>query len=446
MTGDRGSVAGNSMRVLSAQVAANAGWLAAVLLLARALGPTGRGTVAFVTVSALVTPRVALLGAGEAGKVLAATRPAARAKVLANLALMTLAAAVGGAGITVATLILLPGVRPAGVGEAELALLAAGIVAVAGNWAAASFLQGRGRFRSFTRIVAVAPWLYAGLLAVEWSREDLTVPAALGAWVIAQAVATALLWVVCVRDAGLARPDRRLLRESVAFGLQAWIGGLAYLLNARVDQIIVGVIASEATLGVYAVAVNASEVLYLLPAAVAAALLPAVARGSDAERAERTMRIFRAVVLVTAAGAGLAALIGPLLLPLAFGSAYHASVAPFLLLLPSAVGFAAISVFSSALLAGSAPALSSAGPLVSLVVGVVLDLTLVPAGGASGAAIAASVALLCGGMTAVLAFHSRCGLPAVALVPRPEDLATLARPARQLRSRLIARRAGARWS
>ena len=288
--------------------------------------------------------------------------------------------------------------------------------------------------------------MYAVLLAVDVDRGGLTVPAALVAWVIAQAVATVVLWVVAARATASARPDRRLLRESMGFGLRAWIGGLAYLLNARVDQIIVGVIASEATLGVYAVAVNASEVLYLLPAAVAAALLPAVARGSDAERAEQTMRIFRAVVLATAAGAGLAALIGPLLLPLAFGSAYHASVAPFLLLLPSAVGFAAISVFSSALLAGSAPALSSAGPLVSLVVGVVLDLILVPAGGASGAAIAASAALLCGGMTAVLAFHSRCGLPAVALIPRPEDLATLARPARQLRSRLIARRAGARCS
>src|SRR4051794_10481725 len=167
MTTPDGTVAGNSLRVLGAQIAANAGWLAAVLVLARSLGPTGRGTVAFVTVSALVTSRVALLGSGEAGKVLAATRPGERATVLANLVLLSFAAALAGAGIAVATLILLPGVRPPGVGRTELVLLAAGTVAVASSWAAASFLQGRGRFSTFTRVVAVAPWVYAALLAVE---------------------------------------------------------------------------------------------------------------------------------------------------------------------------------------------------------------------------------------------------------------------------------------
>jgi hypothetical protein len=70
----------------------------------------------------------------------------------------------------------------------------------------------------------------------------------------------------------------------------------------------------------------------------------------------------------------------------------------------------------------------------------------VPAAGATGAAIAASAALLCGGATAAVAYGTRSGLALGALVPRRADLTTLARPARQLRTRLIARRAGARWS
>lgn len=446
VTAERGTVAGNSLRVLGAQVAANAGWFVAVLILARALTPTGRGTVAFVTVSALVTSRVAMLGAGEAGKVLAATRPEVRASVLANLGLLTLAAAFAGGGIALLALILLPGVRPAGVGDTELVLLASGTIAVACSFAAASFLQGRGRFRAYTRVLAVAPWLYAALLGLEWTRGTLTVAAALGAWVFAQSAPTVLLWISCFRDAGVGRPDRRLLDEAVGFGLRAWAGGLAYLLNARVDQIIVGVIASEATLGVYAVAVNGSEVLYLLPTAVASALLPAVARSTGEARAEQTLRIFRAVALVTLAGAALAALAGPFLLPRVFGSVYGESVTPFLLLVPSALGFAATAVFSNALLASSAPMRSSAGPLVSLGVGVPLDFVLVPAWGASGAGAAASAALLCGGATAAYAFGSRNGVSPAALVPRRADVTTLAQPALQLRSRLIARRAGARCS
>ena len=45
----------------------------------------------------------------------------------------------------------------------------------------------------------------------------------------------------------------------------ARIGSLSRFLNFRVDQILMGFLASEAALGIYAVAVNASEVLLYLP-------------------------------------------------------------------------------------------------------------------------------------------------------------------------------------
>jgi O-antigen/teichoic acid export membrane protein len=138
-----------------------------------------------------------------------------------------------------------------------------------------------------------------------------------------------------------------------------------------------------------------------------------------------------------------AALLGPLVIPLVFGAAYRASVVPFALLLPGALGFAANAVFSSALLASGAPGRSSLGPLVALSTGIALDLLLIPPLGASGAAIAASVALLCGGTAAACAFGVFRGLTPAALVPRRADLAALSG---QLRSRLSARRAGARWS
>jgi O-antigen/teichoic acid export membrane protein len=447
VTTESASLAGNSLRLLVAQVAGNGGWFVSVVLLARALEPAGRGTVAFVTVTALLTSRIAVLGSAEAGKVLAASRPARRTLVLSHLLLLTLLTSVAGAALVVALLVVLPGVRPAGIATVELGLLAAATVVVAGDFAAASFLQGCGRFRVYTRVLAVAPWLFTLALAGLWLWHGVTVTGAIATWVLARVVSTTVLWVICLRIAGIMRPEPQLLRETVHFGLRAWAGGLAQLLNARVDQVLLGIIASEATLGVYAVAVNASEILFYVPAAVGAALLPAVARSPAAGRAEQTLRVFRAVALVTLAAAGVAVLIGPLLIPLAFGATYHASVTPFLLLVPSALGFSANAVFSNALLAASSPGMSSLGPLVSLVVGVVLDLLLIGRWGASGAAAAATVALLCGGAVAACAFGWRCGaLSPRALVPRRADLATLLRPARQVRSRVMTRRAGARWS
>ena len=58
-----------------AQVAGNAGLLLAVVPITRELGPTGRGTLAFITVTAIVSATLARLGVTEATTVFCARRP-----------------------------------------------------------------------------------------------------------------------------------------------------------------------------------------------------------------------------------------------------------------------------------------------------------------------------------------------------------------------------------
>jgi O-antigen/teichoic acid export membrane protein len=437
-SGDPGTIAGNSLRVLGAQVAGNAGYFVSVLLLARGLPPPERGAVAFVTVSALVVSTLASFGTADATKVFAAQRPAVRSHLLSNV---VLASAIGGTlgGLAASfALVALGDARPEGLGQVELVAIAAGSVVGALGLAGAAFLHGCSRFRVYSRLLAFGPWLYAVLLAVIWAGWGLTVDRAAVAWVIAQAVPAVLFCGAAGRDAGFGRPDLRLLAETVRYGIRAWLGGLAHLLNARVDQVLLGLLATQAALGTYAVAVNASEVLFYLPSAVGTALLPAVARTGAATGVERTLRTFRVVMILTLAAVAVAAVVGPLLLPVVFGADYDGSVEPFLLLLPSAIGFVASAVFSNALLASGAPALSSLGPVVSLTIGVALDVILIPKHGASGAAIAASVALLCGGAAAAVAYGMRSRLPPAALVPRWADVELLAS--------LATRRAGARPS
>lgn len=433
-----GTVGANSLRMLGAQVAGNAGYFVSVLILARGLAPHDRGAVAFVTVSALVVSSLASFGAAEATKVFVARRPAARSRLLSNVVLASACGGLAGGGIACGALLALGDARPAGVGRVELIAIVAGATAGAIALAAMAFLQGCSRFVAYSRVLAAGPWAYAVMVGALLAGPGLSVGRAVTAWVAAQAVAAVVLVAAALHGVGFGRPDGRLMRESIGFGVRAWLGGLAHLLNARVDQVLLGLLASQAALGTYAVAVNGSEVLFYLPSAVATALLPVVARSDAAAGVERTLRVFRAVIVVTLAAVLVAAALGPVLLPLVFGEAYAGSVEPFLWLLPSAFGFAASAVFSNALLASGAPALSSLGPVVSLAVGVALDLVLMPKLGAVGAAMAASVALLTGGAVAVVAYGVRAGLRPGALIPRRADVELLA-------SRAM-RRAGARPS
>ena len=133
---------------------------------------------------------------------------------------------------------------------------------------------------------------------------------------------------------------------------------MARFLNFRVDQLLLGFLSTEAALGIYAVAVDGSEILLYLPSAIGLVLTPVIARARRVACRDDAVD-FRAVTLLTTLSLVVAAILGPFLLPLAFGSAYQGAVVPFLWLLPGALGYTAMSAFSSALIASSAPGRSS---------------------------------------------------------------------------------------
>jgi O-antigen/teichoic acid export membrane protein len=235
-----------------------------------------------------------------------------------------------------------------------------------------------------------------------------------------------VLLAASVRGEGLGRPSGPLLRASLSFGARAWLGTLSTAFNERVDQILVALIASEATLGIYATAVNGFEVLLYPAGAAATVILPLAARAYPERRAERVLGAFRSVALLTVAGVLVAAVLGPPLIPLVFGEPFEPSVDAFLWLLPGALGFVALAIFSNALVASSAPGRSSVGPLVSLGLSVVLDFVLIPPFGADGAAAAATAGLLAGGATALVLYGRVAAFPPRSLVvPERRDLELL---------------------
>jgi O-antigen/teichoic acid export membrane protein len=409
-----------------AQVVGNAGLFVALLLVTRALGPSGRGTVAFISVTALVTAWVARLGVTEATVVFAAQRPAARPVLLSNIFAFATAAGSAGALLVSSALLLVPDARPPGLGKGGVAVLALGIVASALADSGYRFLLGCSRFRAHALTTVATSWLYPLVVAVVWALAGLTALTAALIWVATQGLRALSLFSVAARESGFGRPSRTLLDESMRFGVRAWVGTLADSLNFRIDQILIALIASEAALGLYAVAVSVSEVLQYLPGAIATALLPLVAGSDPQQRVERTLRAFRSTTLATLASSAAAALVVPPLLPVVFGAAFEDSVVPFLVLLLGAIGFSAMNVFANALVASSRPALSSLAPFVSLVVGLALDLLLIPRYEATGAAAAASASFLAGGATALVSYRVTVPFPLRELVhPRRGDLDVL---------------------
>jgi O-antigen/teichoic acid export membrane protein len=414
------SIAAGSARLLLSRVIASGSTFVAFLVLARALVPSERGAVAFVMTAGLVLAGLSSFGLDNATAIFASRWERDRGVLLANLYLFSLSAAALAAGAAAIALTLLPSIRPAGVGAFELLALVVGTVGLRGIGANAAFLLGCSRFRDQAVAYAAGPVVLCGLLGTAWLVHDVGVASSCGLWAMAQVVGAMVGLVAVLRVQQPGRASIALAKRSLEFGIRAWGGSVANLLNARVDQVIMGLISTETALGVYAVAANASEVALYLPGMVALALIPTVARVEPIERVETTLRIFRSLLVLATAVVLLGLACAPLI-PVVFGQDYSPSVEPYILLLPGAIPYVALSVLSGSLAASMAPGRSSIGPVTALTVGIALDLMLIPSYGANGAAIAATAAFALGGLAAAIAYIALTGVSARAFVPRGDD-------------------------
>jgi O-antigen/teichoic acid export membrane protein len=402
-----------------------------VLITARALGPGGRGAVAFLTTIAWLTSQLATLGIHQANANLAGRHPELTARLAANSVVLSAAFGAAAAGIVAAIVAAFPSAG----GSASSGLLAAVLVSIPMLVLQTSLIQivqARYGFR-----ISAAAWLAAPVVNVSVNGglalvDALSVTAAVLTWIGGQLLATLLLaWWVIRRLEGFGSPDGELGRRMLAFGLRTHGGRIMLVGNYRLDQWLLGGIAGDRALGLYSVAVAWSEVLFFLPSTLAAVQRPDLVRASGAAARREASAVFRAALALTLVAAAVVALLAPFLCVTLFGDPFEGSVQQLRILAAGAFGITALKLLGNALTAQRRPLLETAAVGASFVTLVALDLILIPAHEGTGAAIASTAAYSLGGIVAVVVFlRALRGRPGE-LVPRASDVGALVRRLRR---------------
>lgn len=212
------------------------------------------------------------------------------------------------------------------------------------------------------------------------------------------AVATAGLGQLRLRPAEF----RSLLRE----GSPLFLSALAVMLYTRIDQVMLGHMASEVELGLYGVAVRVSDAALLLPMALRASFYASLVRAhrlaSDSFDAHM-QRVFDVMALASLAAMSAVAVAAALLLVPAFGIAYVEAM-PMIFVLLISIPFHYLGGAREAMLTvrswlWTAPVTSAIG----VAANILLNLILIPRYGGIGAASATVLSYW-------LAVHGTCFL------------------------------------
>lgn len=361
------------------------------IILARGLGPDGRGVYGLVNETALLFSTLAALAIAESSIYLAGQRKFGLETLLSN----ALAWLLGFAALCTA-LIAVEGIAQfsvLGMSPTELAIALAGATLIMLSSTAGFFLLAQGRVEARTAVSVLEPFLrlvgVVGAVAV----AGLTVLGAISAWLAAIFVSAAVCLFLLGRRVRV-RPGVNLeaLGEQLSFGVRGHLGWAFQALNHRLDVFLVSYFLGTSAVGHYAVGFNLAEVSWWVPLSLAVVLFPK-ASAMDAEaNAQMSAAVCRRTLVVTlAAILGLMAVAQPLVIIL-FGNEFRDSLVPLYILAPSGLFYTIHKVLSSSLSGQGLPQASLYGGLVSVPLLIGLDLVIIPRFGIGGAAVVSDIA------------------------------------------------------
>lgn len=358
------------------------------LLLARSLGPSGRGDLAAAQTLPMILGALSALGMGEAvAFVSASTTDESRRSAMLSAALM-ISGIMSVAVIAVAQLlipIVLGGQGPDIEHAARIASLYS--TGLATSLTLSGWFRGQDRIVlwNLTRAMPGALWAGATLVVVATGS---TVVKASVALAIASTLSGILALSLVIATSRFSRPTVSNARELLAFGVPSASSTLPRILNNSLDVLLLIPFTSSAQLGYYAASVTWSSVVPQLGTASTASRFKIVASAPDTGRSALVSSLLRRALKHSVLAGAMVMAITPFAFVVVFGDEFNGAVG-------LAIAMSAVAIVQSfrnslghCMWASGTPRLLLASDIAGFLVTIVLVMALAPFLGVWGAVIA----------------------------------------------------------
>jgi len=360
------------------------------VVLAHALGPSGRGATAAIMAAPIVIGWLFAIGSVQTLSYFHAREPGRGSELLATWLVLALPL---GTIAVIAGELLLPVLFSAQSDSTlrlarEVMPLAAVILL---NESLIGIVLGDQRFILFNALRAGSPAAVLAAYLIFDQAGELSVDTAVWIFAIAQVSGTAILLIASALRHGIGRPSRSLARASTWYGIKGHGISMGTFLNARLDLLIMPAFLSASSVGLYSVATNVSWIVVALSGSLWVIVVPVVAR-SEKSRSEVVWGFLRVSMTIGALVAGALAALAPLALRLVYGPEFVGAASALRILLPGSVLFAAAMVLISGLFAANRPFSATMAQVSGAALTVIGLLLFLDPGGIIAAAVVSSVA------------------------------------------------------
>ena len=395
------------------------------VIIARALGPEGKGAYSLIILVPSILFVFGNLGIGIANAYFSGKKKYEISNIASNSVVVALTL---GIAMTIAFLVYFLIFQPSFLRDVQpkealvLATMVLPFLLLTGYFN--NMLLGLGKIKEFNLVIlaqgaAFLPLVLFFLLVIKLNIFNVII-----AWTIAALIASILSILLVTRVTKIHwsfHPS--IFKESVKFGSQFYVGNLLQFLNYRLDMFIVAFFLSASFVGYYSVAVTFAETLWYFPAAVGTVIFAKTISTTPEEANKSTPIICRNTIILTVLAAILLFAAGKYIIIFFFGSAFLPALQPLQILLPGIIAFSVCKVLSYEIAARGKPIINTINVAISLAISIPLDIVLIPRIGISGAAWASTISYSASAIFSIVIFTKISGTNWIdLLIPKFEDL------------------------
>ncbi|MBT9315660.1 oligosaccharide flippase family protein [Leptothoe spongobia] len=390
----------NSVGTLIRQLGAGVLQLFTVIVIARSLGPEGNGQFAIALLLPTILYQFLAMGMPTANAHFISSnnvsvRTAFDTSVRWFTFLVPVGLAIGALSIWLAGSQWFPGVAS---NTLWLALAIYPILLL--QVFLVSIFQGLQNFKAYNIVLllqpAIALVLSLALVAIGLGNVTAMMAAYLVGALVALAASYLMLYHQLYRTASIDSEIQSYGQRIIRYALKSHLGIALAFFNYRVDVYLLNLLGDTAGTGLYVIATQMVEKLWLLSAAVGVVMLPLLSQLASEEEKRRKLTPLMYIFVLSLTGlAGIATgILAVPIISMLFGADYADSALVMQLLLPGVVAWSGARVLAHDIAARGKPELNIYMNLGVLLINVIGNILLIPKYGMSGAAVATTVAYI----------------------------------------------------
>tara|TARA_B110000467_G_scaffold155975_1_gene168938 strand:+ start:2541 stop:3854 length:1314 start_codon:yes stop_codon:yes gene_type:complete len=200
--------------------------------------------------------------------------------------------------------------------------------------------------------------------------------------------------------------SKSYMLTSLSYGLRSHASNLIAFVNYRADLLILNLLSNTFAVGIYSLAVQIAERLWIVSGSMSTVLLPRfVALNSyNEKRVPLILKSYRIVTLLTIILSFILVITSSFLIELLFGNDYNDVVKVLPYLMPGIVLGAGSQILANAIAALGKPELNLYTSIIAMITNIILNIVLIPNYGFMGAAIATSLSYSINSLLKVILF------------------------------------------